>query len=837
MKQVRCTQCGSPAVIADTDSSFLKCSSCGSMFSVRKAQEFEKVEIDRTADLKSWREYMYKQLAVQENSTRKRDYESVKVFAAKILSVLPDDFCATYYSALSEYMNDNEHPYLHFLHNSSFLDVTDTELNEVTDKIIFYAEPRLKDSIIDFVKRAYPLHYEAKLAALDAALEHYVARRREVAVTERDVFICHRTAAVDQDVADAICTRLEKSGLRCWIAPRNIFAGSQNYDRDIAKGVESCRVFLFVSSLKSMYSEDCETELKLAVMADKVLYSYRIDSTPYDGTFKKFMSNVQWLDAEDDPFAHLEQLTVDIKSILAADDEERRELDRKREKLREAERIEAERKRRNEEERLSRIESLMGLSTVDYSAPREIKKIDRLAKRIKIELSDGHFEKATELIDALLNEYPESSEAWWLYMLADLNVADDEKLISLGIDYSSNRGYKNARRFADEEFDRYIDIIDERFVNTVIRAAMIKLDVAEQCYRREDYVSMEKALNACSTAFKSADSPLLSRFSDYVSRYYWLRLWLKYREQVEECEQNIKRETEYINAYKYGTAVQRAHYDDVCAKIARNTEVYLRRCTPDRRNDQMVINYLSDNKGIIPEDVYKRFSSLMYFRQMLANANIDEDTLRKSTKDISTDQYFMLAYETGLPDQREYYDSIVDQIQKNGLKKAAVQTRVKSDAEKQVVTESSKTSRTVFLVCSILLTFTLVMLLQAFRINRVPDTLVFAAMIISAASIVGLCLIGKIKHCKKSAFFVYVLPVFAVLTLVLGIISLSVNQNPVYDYHDQALAQMYVSIRATAMMVIIFSFIATVLSFILLGTVVSKKDATKKANIHSKERK
>lgn len=790
------------------------------MFSVRKASEFDKVEVDRTADLKSWRDYMYKQLAIQEASTRKRDYESVKVFATKILSVLPDDFCALFYNALAEYMNDNEQPYLHFLNNVSLDDVTESELNEVADKVIFYAEPRLKDTVAAFLTRAFPESYGSKLGELDAALERYIARRRETAVTERDVFICHRTAAVDQDVADAICTRLEKSGLRCWIAPRNIFAGSQNYERDIAKGVESCRVFLFVSSYKSMYSEDCEAELKLAVMADKALYSYRIDDTPYDGAFKRFMSNVQWLDAEDDPFAHLEQLTVDIKSILAADDEERRELDRKRETIREAERAEAEKKRRFEEERLSRIEALMGLSSVDYSAPREIKKIDRYAKRIRIELADENYDKATDLVDDLLNDYPESAEAWWLYMLADLNVKNEDALILLGTDYTGNRGYKNARRFADDNFNDFIDGADERFVNVVIRNSVIKLDLAERCYHLEDYIGMQNALDACSHAFSAADSPMLSRFGDYVSRYYWLRLWLKYREQVAECEQNIKRESEFQKAYRFGTAAQRAHYDEVCRQIGRNAEAYLKRCTPDRRNDQMIINYLADNKGIIPEDVYRRFSSLMYFRQMLANANIDEATLRKSTKDISTDQYFMLAYETGLPDQREFYDSIVNQIQKNGLRKAEVQTRVKTDAERHAVKEVKKSgktaARTIFLVISIVMTVVLVMFMQAYEVDSPTENLVTCGIIIIVMSIIGFVFHKKIAECK-TAFFIYVNPFIALLSVLFAIVTLGSAYSE-FIWKDSAWYYFY-TIQSSAITTIVVSGIAFVLSLILIYVV------------------
>ncbi|MDR0948902.1 MAG: toll/interleukin-1 receptor domain-containing protein, partial [Lachnospiraceae bacterium] len=41
-----------------------------------------------------------------------------------------------------------------------------------------------------------------------------------------DVFISH--SSVDKSIANAICHTLEANGMRCWIAPRDIPAGT-NY--------------------------------------------------------------------------------------------------------------------------------------------------------------------------------------------------------------------------------------------------------------------------------------------------------------------------------------------------------------------------------------------------------------------------------------------------------------------------------------------------------------------------------------------------------------------------------------------------------------------------------
>jgi hypothetical protein len=55
-----------------------------------------------------------------------------------------------------------------------------------------------------------------------------------------DVFISHSTK--DNQVADAICHVLEQNGVRCWIAPRDIAAGT-DYGTEIIRGIKNCTVF------------------------------------------------------------------------------------------------------------------------------------------------------------------------------------------------------------------------------------------------------------------------------------------------------------------------------------------------------------------------------------------------------------------------------------------------------------------------------------------------------------------------------------------------------------------------------------------------------------------
>lgn len=684
MEQVRCTNCGSTAIIPDGSGEFCKCEACGSTFNVPRAALFSKVELDHTQDIRAWREYLAKQLRLQQDSSKARDYGGVKLFAQKILSVLPDDFCAQYYVALADRYDGSDVGFLEFLRSSRFTGVTPDELREVTASLVSTVEPKYLDAVKEFIARAYPSAYADYDAALDRNIKSYIQKLRYSKVTDRDVFICHRTAEPDQDIADAICTRLEERGLRCWIAPRNILAGSQNYERDILKGVENSKVFLLVSSFKSIYSQDCEMELKAAVLENKALYSYRIDDTPYDGAFERALSQVQWLDAQDDPYAHLEQLVIDIKGILARDEREKSELEEKRMLAREKERMLAEQRRTKEQERLDRLEKIVASGVAATGAARSVSFGSKL-RRAEIEVQSQNFSRAENIIDGILDEDPECAQAWWLLMLCDYKLAGDEMLLNSGKDFTVHRYYHNAVRFADDEpnFERRLNDVLNAFSAKIVRKVKSKLDDAQRLYRDEDFSSLSETLDDCRDAFVDEDSMLFKKFPDVASTYYWLRLWAKYGQTPLVCVEDITRETEYNLAVKYASPAQAREYANARETVARNAQLFLRERSKNRTNDSKLSDYLVDNKNILPIDTYNYYSSMLYFRKMLRDVNMTEDQLGASTADISTNEYFMLAQSLATEEQKRIYDELLEKIEKNRADKSRRVKEEKARAERE----------------------------------------------------------------------------------------------------------------------------------------------------------
>ena len=110
-----------------------------------------------------------------------------------------------------------------------------------------------------------------------------------------DVFISHST--VNKAAADAICHALESNGVRCWIAPRDIPAGSK-YGEQITKGIKDCKVFLLVFSEEANNSDPVNKEVERAVLGyRKIAIPFRIEDVPMSENIEFFLSDSQWVDA------------------------------------------------------------------------------------------------------------------------------------------------------------------------------------------------------------------------------------------------------------------------------------------------------------------------------------------------------------------------------------------------------------------------------------------------------------------------------------------------------------------------------------------------------------
>ena len=121
-----------------------------------------------------------------------------------------------------------------------------------------------------------------------------------------DVFISY--ASRDKVAADAICDGLERRGIRCWIAPRDIVPGVP-WAESIIDAIEGSGVMLLIFSDASNKSVQVQREVERAVHKAVALVPLRIENVMPTRTMEYFISSQHWFDAIQPPIEqHLERL-------------------------------------------------------------------------------------------------------------------------------------------------------------------------------------------------------------------------------------------------------------------------------------------------------------------------------------------------------------------------------------------------------------------------------------------------------------------------------------------------------------------------------------------------
>ena len=131
-----------------------------------------------------------------------------------------------------------------------------------------------------------------------------------------DVFLSY--SAADKDTAFAVLAGLEKQGIRCWIAPRDIPAGSE-YGEQIVEAVKACRVFVVVFSASANASPHVRREVERAVSLDRTIVPFRVENVPPTGAMEYCLGGTHWLDALTRPIEpHVATLVSTLRRMLGA---------------------------------------------------------------------------------------------------------------------------------------------------------------------------------------------------------------------------------------------------------------------------------------------------------------------------------------------------------------------------------------------------------------------------------------------------------------------------------------------------------------------------------------
>lgn len=131
------------------------------------------------------------------------------------------------------------------------------------------------------------------------------------------IFISYSSG--DKIQADVICDALESSGVKCWIAPRDILPG-KDYAEGIIEAIESCTLFLLILSESSNASSQVRREVERAGSKNIPIMPVRIDTTEPKNlhkTLEYFIATHHWLDACQGPIQdHLGNISDKVYRFL-----------------------------------------------------------------------------------------------------------------------------------------------------------------------------------------------------------------------------------------------------------------------------------------------------------------------------------------------------------------------------------------------------------------------------------------------------------------------------------------------------------------------------------------
>ena len=135
--------------------------------------------------------------------------------------------------------------------------------------------------------------------------------------TGPDVFLSHSTQ--NKTVADAVCATLERRGIRCWVAPRDI-PGGENWGAAIIDGINRSKVMVVILSSDSNLSPQVMREAERAVNKRIPIIPLRIEDIQLSKELEYFLSAAHWLDALTPPLQyHLDTLADRVATLLSGE--------------------------------------------------------------------------------------------------------------------------------------------------------------------------------------------------------------------------------------------------------------------------------------------------------------------------------------------------------------------------------------------------------------------------------------------------------------------------------------------------------------------------------------
>jgi len=109
------------------------------------------------------------------------------------------------------------------------------------------------------------------------------------------VFVSY--ASPDAAVASALVESLERHGIACWIAPRDVKAGALYADA-IVRAISGAKALVLLLSESAIGSSHVGKEVERASSKKRPIIALRIDNAPLTPALEYFLSESQWIEAQ-----------------------------------------------------------------------------------------------------------------------------------------------------------------------------------------------------------------------------------------------------------------------------------------------------------------------------------------------------------------------------------------------------------------------------------------------------------------------------------------------------------------------------------------------------------
>ncbi|MDA7910059.1 SUMF1/EgtB/PvdO family nonheme iron enzyme [bacterium] len=133
-----------------------------------------------------------------------------------------------------------------------------------------------------------------------------------------DVFLSH--SSKDKAIADAAVACIESRKIRCWVAPRDIVAGS-DWSESIIDGINGASVMVLILSENSNVSKQVLREIERAANRGIPILPFRVADIELSKSLEYFLSSAHWLDAYQGKVKdNIEILANNVANVLERQD-------------------------------------------------------------------------------------------------------------------------------------------------------------------------------------------------------------------------------------------------------------------------------------------------------------------------------------------------------------------------------------------------------------------------------------------------------------------------------------------------------------------------------------